>query len=299
MNRVWSIISSPANSRISSGPLAVGMDRHPTIPYWFREVAEMDFLGNITTTYEIDDYMHHSVEEFPGGNILIAGTKAQTTGEDVIYKFNRTTGNLVENGEFDFNEILNRSTGGIPEERFAVIPPTPRAGLSNGDWAHINGISYDQSDDTFIFSIRQQSAVVKIRRDGYTGTEEIRWILGFPAQWGNLNSRILTSGHSPEKGWPDWPYGQHSVQALGNGRVLVFNNGTNRGNLDPSLMTLVRGSSVSSNQIQGQNSLNRNQVVEYRVNGATITKEWEFEAPDAAYNSPILGSARELENGNR
>lgn len=41
------------------------------------------------------------------------------------------------------------------------------------NWAHVNSVDYDPSDDSIIISSRHQSAIIKIGRD-----KKVKWILG-------------------------------------------------------------------------------------------------------------------------
>ena len=53
------------------------------------------------------------------------------------------------------------------------------AGVGPGrNWAHVNSVDYDPTDDSIIISSRHQSAVVKIGRD-----KKIKWILASPEGW--------------------------------------------------------------------------------------------------------------------
>ena len=46
------------------------------------------------------------------------------------------------------------------------------------NWAHINSVDYDPTDDSVILSSRHQCAVIKIGRD-----KKVKWILGAPRGW--------------------------------------------------------------------------------------------------------------------
>ena len=46
------------------------------------------------------------------------------------------------------------------------------------NWAHVNSVDYDPTDDSIIISSRHQSAVIKIGRD-----KKVKWILSAPKGW--------------------------------------------------------------------------------------------------------------------
>ncbi len=46
------------------------------------------------------------------------------------------------------------------------------------NWAHVNSVDYDPTDDSIIISSRHQSAIIKIGRD-----KKVKWILSAPDGW--------------------------------------------------------------------------------------------------------------------
>ncbi|EDP6893289.1 aryl-sulfate sulfotransferase [Campylobacter lari] len=54
------------------------------------------------------------------------------------------------------------------------------------NWAHVNSIDYDPSDDSIIISSRHQSAIIKIGRD-----KKVKWILGAHKGWGEKYKKVL------------------------------------------------------------------------------------------------------------
>ena len=122
------------------------------------------------------------------------------------------------------------------------------AGTGAGrNWAHVNSVDYDPTDDAIIISSRHQSAVVKIGRD-----KKVKWILSAPRGWkGELAKKLLTpvdrSGRplkcgdaACESGF-DWTWTQHTawrIDAKSSGDVLylsVFDNGDARHMEQPAL----------------------------------------------------------------
>jgi arylsulfate sulfotransferase len=116
------------------------------------------------------------------------------------------------------------------------------------NWAHVNSIDYDPTDDSIILSSRHQCAVVKIGRD-----HQVKWILGAPKGWKEpFKSKLLTpvgADGKPLRCGPaqcegtdfDWTWTQHTAwraDAKSDKRFLyltVFDNGDARGFDQPAL----------------------------------------------------------------
>ena len=122
------------------------------------------------------------------------------------------------------------------------------AGVGPGrNWAHVNSIDYDPTDDSIILSVRNQSAVVKIGRD-----HQVKWILASPEGWRspwkdkvlkpvNASGQILKVEGSTCEGGFDWTWTQHSAFRVDEKStkdviyVSVFDNGDGRGMEQPAL----------------------------------------------------------------
>ena len=57
------------------------------------------------------------------------------------------------------------------------------------NWAHINSVDYDETDDSIIISSRHQSAIIKIGRD-----KKVKWILGSHEGWKTPYQDELSKG---------------------------------------------------------------------------------------------------------
>ncbi len=69
-------------------------------------------------------------------------------------------------------------------DNFGDVPGT---GLGY-NWAHVNSVDYDPSDDSIIISSRHQSAIVKIGCD-----KKVKWILASPEGWKKgWSEKVLT-----------------------------------------------------------------------------------------------------------
>jgi hypothetical protein len=130
------------------------------------------------------------------------------------------------------------------------------------DWTHSNAVIHDESDDTFIVSVRHQDWLIKIRRD----TGELIWRLGFEGDFS-----IVGTG--------DYAYHMHAPELQADGNLLVYDNGNGREGLG------------------GEPPFTR--VVEFELDEMSMTamQVWEY-AGASAYHSPFVGDADRLENGN-
>ena len=153
---------------------------------------------------------------------------------------------------------------------------TPGVGTGR-NWAHVNAIDYDPSDDSLIISARHQG-VVKIGRD-----KQVKWILASPKGWPErLRAKVLTPVDAQGQALAeqdgvyaegfDWSWTQHTAWLSGRGTLTVFDNGWGR-NFAPT-------------RLAG----NYSRAVEYRIDEArgTVEQVWEYgkERGDAWY-SPI------------
>ena len=123
------------------------------------------------------------------------------------------------------------------------------AGVGAGrNWAHVNSVDYDPTDDSIIISSRHQSAIIKIGRD-----HKVKWILGSHAGWrAPWNKALLTPVGKDGKplkcdengvceGGFDFTYTQHTgwrIDSMSNKDVIyvsAFDNGDARNNEQPAL----------------------------------------------------------------
>ena len=118
------------------------------------------------------------------------------------------------------------------------------------NWAHVNSVDYDPTDDSIIISSRHQSAIIKIGRD-----KKVKWILGSPEGWkkgwaekvltpvDKDGKKIACSGSVCEGGF-DWTWTQHTgwrVDSKSNADVIyisAFDNGDGRGMEQPAMPSM-------------------------------------------------------------
>ena len=130
------------------------------------------------------------------------------------------------------------------EEHFGDI-----TGVGIGrNWAHVNSVDYDPTDDSIIISSRHQSAIIKIGRD-----KKVKWILGSHEGWKtpyqdkllqpvDKNGKPIKCEGSKCEGDFDWTWTQHTGwkvrSELSKGDVIyisAFDNGDARGMEQPAL----------------------------------------------------------------
>jgi len=142
------------------------------------------------------------------------------------------------------------------------------------NWAHINSISYDKSDDSIILSFRHQG-IVKVGRD-----KQVKWILAAPEGWSkDMQSKVLQPVDSKgnkikcengkcENTNFDWTWTQHTAwlsprgENKGSTKTLsVFDNGDGRGFEQPAIP-----------------SMKYSRAVEYVIDekNMTVKQTWEF-----------------------
>ncbi len=123
------------------------------------------------------------------------------------------------------------------------------AGTGPGrNWAHVNSVDYDPTDDSIIISSRHQSAIIKIGRD-----HQVKWILGASRGWRSpWKEKLLTPVDAQGKplectpegecsGGFDFTYTQHTgwrIDAKSNKDIIwisAFDNGDARHMEQPPL----------------------------------------------------------------
>ncbi len=149
------------------------------------------------------------------------------------------------------------------------------------NWAHVNSVNYDATDDSIILSVRNQSANIKIGRD-----KKVKWIIGSPEGWtGELAKKVLKPvdakgnaincgdtgskcpGYENPQGGFDWTWTQHTSYKInekskpGIVHVSSFDNGDSRGMEQPAVI-----------------SMKYSRAVEYVVDekNMTVQQVWEF-----------------------
>ncbi|WP_412063442.1 aryl-sulfate sulfotransferase [Rubrivirga sp. IMCC45206] len=194
---------------------------------------EIDLVGRVVRSWPFQGVrFHHEALELPSGNLLATvDREGAPTVEDVLVELDRGSGAVV--AEWDLTRSLD------PSRR---AWPTDLADL-DVDWFHANGVAYDAGDDAIVVSGRTQG-VVKLTR-----ANRVQWVLAPHRGWGragdgtDLATRLLQpldasgapitdpavlDGAAPHPDF-EWAWYQHAPEVLPGGRLLLFDNGDNRG----------------------------------------------------------------------
>lgn len=151
----------------------------------------------------------------------------------------------LDQGAVCLNVDVNSIGRTMTSEQLAKLDAQNKFGDITGtgagrNWAHVNSIYHDESDDSIIVSSRHQSAVVKIGRD-----KQVKWILSAPNGWSKkYRDKVLTPVDASGKplscslgrceGGFDWTWTQHTawkIEEMSSGDEIVlsvFDNGDGR-----------------------------------------------------------------------
>ena len=267
-----------------------------------------------------DDFSH-SLDPMQNGNYLIRVSDADylrpdgkrvRTIRDVIIEVDQN-GRMVD--EWNLNNILDTYRSDVIKtldqgavclnidvakagvtmsaDELAELDQSDKFGdiLGTGagrNWAHVNSVDYDPTDDSIIISSRHQSAIVKIGRD-----KKVKWIIGSHQGWkGELAKKLLTpvdaqgnpikcdeGCNTCEQGF-DWTWTQHTAWRIdskskkGVVYLTVFDNGDGRGMEQPALP-----------------SEKYTRLVVYKVDEAKMTIEqvWQYGVGMNEIYSPVTG----------
>ncbi len=252
------------------------------MPYNMYTLWEMNLLGKVFVEYEIPNAVHHDIIELSNGDFLAASNNANmpwgyATREDVVIRIDRQTGAVKD--QYDLAQILDSSRTPYNHYDPGII------NAPNRDWAHMNSVAMDESDNSIIVSSPIQSAVVKFNAD----TKKIDWILSSPQGWDGADSRYQPYLLKPIGANFEWQWGQHSAKILPNTTgdpntidILLFDNGQNR--------SFTQVGSVPAAD-------NYSRAVIYRINevNRTVEQVWEYgkNLGSGAY-ATFLGNVDEL-----
>ena len=237
-------------------------------------IVEMDAEGNVVDEFKLweilDPYRDNVIKALDQGAVCLnidASQAGQTLSAEDLAKMDESN---------NFGDI---------------------AGVGPGrNWAHVNSVDYDPTDDSIIISSRHQSAIVKIGRD-----KKVKWILGSPEGWKkgwvekvltpvDKNGKPIKCEGSVCEGGFDWTWTQHTawrIDSKSNGDVIyisAFDNGDGRSMEQPALpdMKYTRG-------------------VVYKVDQKKMTVEQVYSVgQDKGYEyySPVTGLAQYMPDKN-
>ncbi|GAA4881942.1 aryl-sulfate sulfotransferase [Ferrimonas pelagia] len=235
--------------------------------------GHFDLLGNFNSFRLPRGYQDasHEAVTMPNGDVLVRAAKTNYinsrgdkvhTVRDHILQVNRL-GELVDVWVLpeimdEYRDALLSSldlgavcvnvdieqVGQTLDEMDLDAPYGDLAGVVAGrNWAHVNSISYDPSDDGIILSFRHQGTA-KITRD-----KQVKWILAPREGWrGELAEKVLqpvdANGKPIEctikgkcEGDFDFSYTQHTSYLSPRGTVTVLDNGDGRWHEQPAMPT--------------------------------------------------------------
>ncbi|NLK67474.1 MAG: aryl-sulfate sulfotransferase [Campylobacteraceae bacterium] len=268
----------------------------------------------------------HSMDNMDNGNYLLRVASANTkrpdgknvrTVRDVIIEVDKD-GNVVDDwklfqildpyrdnvlkvldqGAVCLNIDASQAGQTLSDDDLAALDASDKFGdiVGSGagrNWAHVNSVDHDPSDDSIVISSRHQNAVIKIGRD-----KKVKWILGAHKGWKDEFKQYLLQpvdsegnkivcedeytkcpGYLNPEGGFDWTYTQHTAFVIDSKTnedvvtVAVFDNGDSRGFEQPALpdMKYSRG-------------------VIYKVDQKNMTVEqiWEYgKQRGKSYYSPV------------
>ena len=172
---------------------------------------------------------------------------------EILDPYRKNLLEALDQGAVCLNIDISKSGQTMSAEELAKLEESDQFGDIVGtgagrNWAHVNSVDYDPTDDSIIISSRHQG-IAKIGRD-----KEVKWILASPEGWtGKLAEKVLKpvnkdgkpikcEGSTCEGGF-DWSWTQHTAWRIDDksepGKVLltVFDNGDARGMEQPALPT--------------------------------------------------------------
>lgn len=255
--RTWS-----ASGLASPPPGTIPVATH-TFHHELRELPENEVADFLTLSTEIRVYPNYPADEVNTSNT----TPTANVIGDKIVEFKRD-GTIVR--ETKLLDVLDPYR--IVYGSLATFYNTLYPGSQTKDWGHGNAVLLDQSDNTYVMSLRHQDAVVKIKRD----TGQLVWICGpherWNAPWSNY---LLTPVGSPF----EWNYHQHDPEINRLGNIVMFDNGNYR---------------VTPPTPPGPTSSFYSRAVEYDIDATsmTIEQKWFYGGPTQPFYSGFLGGAK-------
>lgn len=175
---------------------------------------------------------------------------------DLVFK-------ALDQGAVCLNVDANNAGKTLSEEELAKLDSSDKFGdiVGSGagrNWAHVNSVDHDPSDDSIVISSRHQSAMIKIGRD-----KEVKWILGAHKGWKDkYKSKLLQPvdekgnkivcedeyskcpGYLSDKGGFDWTWTQHTAFIIDSKTnkdemyLAAFDNGDARGIEQPAMPSM-------------------------------------------------------------
>lgn len=212
----------------------------------------------------------HDIKLLPNGHALLFGEEVRTFDMSKVVPGGKTaasiTGDIIQEIDANYHIVFEWHTF----DHIAITNTFADMTQSSFDYAHVNAVNIDPTDNNLLASLRTTSEIVKISRQ----TGQIIWRLG-----GKSNQFTYIGEHAENA--PYYTVGQHDIHRLANGHLLYFDNGNiSGGGVTPSDRTYTR-------------------VVEYALDetAMTATLAWEYRhTPDIS--ALCTGSVKRFTNGN-
>ena len=229
---------------------------------------------------------HHTFKRLPNGNTLILGWEKVTKKEAI--KAGRDPKNVpskpseyfgLNHNDFwmDFVIEVNKAgklvwkwrtmdhvgTGKDQLDLNYILPEGLGAPYTDLDWSHFNSLDYIPETDQIVMNSRNFSEFFLVNHK--TGKIEYRW--GNPSTHGEGKRPTWYNNQSQKV------FGSHHASYIGKGRVMVFDNGSER----------------------AESNLSRSVIVDIK-SGKIV---WEYQANDStSFFSYRQGASQMLPNGN-
>ena len=193
-------------------------------------VREIDLAGNIIRQFTYQDLAQklqaagHNIQVFsidhdfvllPNGHLLLIVSDTRVFTDLPGYPGQTT---VLGNAIVDLDPNLNPSWVWDAFDHLDVN----RHPLSLPDWTHANALVYSQDDGNLLFSVRNQSWVLKLDYQNGNGAGDVIWKLGYQGDF------TLTTGSTA-----DWFFAQHdpniaTPNTTGKIQLAMFDNGNGR-----------------------------------------------------------------------
>jgi arylsulfate sulfotransferase len=209
------------------------------------DIWELSDLGEEVRNEKLWMYAGtHDIIELENGHLLMAGSKKDAmvkredgietvTQYDYVVEWDSKENKGIK--DWDLGEVLDIDRTVFSEDYSLNF---------KADWFHINSIAFDPTDNSVIASGRNQG-VLKVDDDN-----NLKWILAPHKGWGKsgrtgegfeTSEHLLTAIDADGNPYPDpiqngsrgnedfeWSTGQHALNILSNGNLLLFDNGLSR-----------------------------------------------------------------------
>ena len=247
-------------------------------------IREMDIptlnslLANAGFTLTVNS-ISHDFAPLPNGHTILLTNLYQTV--------NRSTGpvSILGDALIDLDQNWNPVWAWNSFDHLDVN----RTVLDPIDWTHGNAVVYTPDDGNLIYSMRNQSWVIKIDYENGSGTGGILWTSGYDPEAENnpLTLIPLAGGSSPA----DWHYGQHypwvvSAASAGTFQMGVYDDGNSR---------VLNSSGAVCGTTNEPACYSRAVIYSIDESKLTATELWEYNA--SPIFTPFLGSIQALANG--